>query len=77
MLMPDSADSWKQRILTEHPMSHVAAWIRGEDPATRPDFVTNQELLRTAWLDAARAWADTVRKLRASQAAAGRAGQLP
>jgi hypothetical protein len=76
ILMPDSADMWRRQIEVQYPASHVAAWIRGEDPATRPDFATNQELLRTAWLDAARAWADTVRKLRAAQAA-GRPGALP
>jgi hypothetical protein len=75
-LLPDSAATWKQRILLEHASSHVAAWIRGEDPARLPDFESTQRLLRTAWIDAARAYADTVRKLRAAQAPA-RAGQLP
>lgn len=76
-LMPDSADAWKARILEEHPTSHVAAWIRGEDPATRPDFMANQELLRGAWLDAAKAFGDTLRKLRAAEAGSARAGRLP
>jgi hypothetical protein len=75
-LMPDSAERWKQNILLDHPTSHVAAWIRGEDPALLPDFENNQKLLRTAWIDAARAYADTVRKLRAA-ATPPRVGQLP
>jgi hypothetical protein len=75
-LLPDSAQSWKQRIALDHPTSHVAAWIRGEDPGALPDFEANQKLLRTAWIDAARAWADTLRKLRAA-AGPARSGQLP
>ncbi len=73
LLMPDSADSYRKQILEQHQGSHVAAWLRGEDPALRSDFDANQEILRSAWQDAIRMWADTLRKIRASQAAAARA----
>ena len=65
LLAPDSAPSWVSRVRSEFPNSSVAAFLRGEDPASKPDFVSTPELLRFSWGEAAREWADSVRKLRA------------
>lgn len=72
LLTPDSAAAWKERIISQHSSSNVAAWLSGQDPATRSDFVTSQSLLNGAWRDATRIWADTLRKIRAAQAAEAR-----
>jgi hypothetical protein len=65
LLLPDSAETWHRRVLTDFGYSAVAARLRGEDPASRPDYVTTPELLKFTWTDAVRLWADSVRKLRA------------
>jgi hypothetical protein len=49
----------------------VAAQLRGDDPSERPDFVTTPQLLRFQWLESARLWADSVRKLRQGAVRAG------
>jgi hypothetical protein len=72
LLEPDSAEVWRSRILGDFTASHVAAWMRGEDPSTRSDYSTNATLLRSAWFEASKAWADTVRKLRQPPPANGR-----
>lgn len=71
LLLPDSSDAWRRRILDGYPLSSVAAQLRGEDPADRPDYLTTPQLLRFQWLESARQWSDSVRKLR--QGAAARA----
>lgn len=70
LLRPDSAELWRRRVLAEFGFSAVAARLRGEDPATLPDYVATPELLRFTWTDAVRLWADSVRKLRALPRAA-------
>jgi hypothetical protein len=65
LLRPDSAETWRRRVLAEFSASAVAARLRGEDPASLPDYVTTPELLKFTWTDAVRLWADSVRKLRA------------
>ncbi|MBL0940830.1 MAG: hypothetical protein IBJ03_18190 [Gemmatimonadaceae bacterium] len=63
-LTADSLERWRRRITTEYSASAVAAWLQGEDPAMRPDFVTTPELLKFNWTETTRIWADSVRKLR-------------
>ncbi len=65
MLTPDSAEAWKAQIQAEHATSAVATWLRGEDPASRPDFASAPALLQLRWTEALRVWTDSVRKLRA------------
>ena len=64
LLAPDSAIVWDERIQRDYAGSSVAAWLRGEDPATRPDFAMTPDLLQLRWTEALRVWADSVRKLR-------------
>lgn len=71
LLEPDSATAWQRRVLADFSNSAVAARLRGEDPATQPDFVTAPELLRLNWTDALRIWSDSVRKLRLPPKPAG------
>ena len=71
LLEPDSAAAWQRRVLADFSNSAVAARLRGEDPATQPDFVTAPELLRLNWTDALRIWSDSVRKLRLPPKPAG------
>jgi hypothetical protein len=79
LLWPDSLAAWHRRVTEEYPLSAVAAQLRGDDPAERPDFVTTPQLLRFQWLESARLWADSVRKLRqgAGRAASPAAGRSP
>lgn len=65
LLAPDSAPQWHARIRSDFPNSSVTAYMRGDDPATKADFVSTPELLRFSWTEGARLWADSVRKLRA------------
>jgi hypothetical protein len=65
LLLPDSAESWRRRIVSQYGFSSVAARLQGEDPASRPDFITTPELLKFTWTEAVRAWSDSLRKLRA------------
>ncbi len=64
LLEPDSAATWRQRILVDFANSSVAARLRGDDPTDRPDFLSTPELLTLPWTDALRVWSDSVRKLR-------------
>lgn len=64
-LMPDSAERWSSDIKRDYGNSAVAAWLQGDDPAQRPDFVTTPQLLQVRWTQTLRVWADSVRKLRA------------
>jgi hypothetical protein len=70
-LTPDSADEWRARILRDHQQSYVAAWLSGQDPAQRPDFITTPQLLSFTWERTTRQWADSVRKLRQPPRSAG------
>jgi hypothetical protein len=65
LLEPDSAAEWSARIRADYPASYVAAWLAGDDPATRPDFTSTPELLRFQWTAVTNLWSDSVRKLRA------------
>lgn len=73
LLAPDSAPQWHARIRSDFPNSSVTAFMRGDDPGTKPDFVSTPELLKFSWTEGARLWADSVRKLRSARtgAAAG------
>lgn len=71
LLEPDSAAAWQRRVLADFGNSAVAARLRGEDPADRPDFVSTPELLTFNWTDALRTWSDSVRKLRLPPKPAG------
>lgn len=73
-LEPDSAADWQRLITSRYGFSSVAARLRGEDPASRPDFVSTPELLRFTWTEAVRKWSDSLRVLRA---AAQRAPRQP
>lgn len=64
LLSPDSADAWIARIRRDHAQSAVAAWLSGDDPGSRPDFVSAPELLQVRWTETLRVWSDSVRKLR-------------
>ncbi|WP_439643714.1 hypothetical protein [Gemmatimonas sp.] len=64
VLVPDSADRWRQRIPVEYPASAVAARLRGEDVTEAPDFTNAPQLLKLRWGEAVRVWSDSVRKLR-------------
>ena len=64
LLQPDSAEAWAGRIRSEYPTSAVAAWLRGDDPATSADFASNPPLLQVRWSTTLRVWSDSVRKLR-------------
>jgi hypothetical protein len=75
-LTPDSAEAWRARLLRDHPGSYVAAWLRGEDPGQRADFVSTPQLLTFTWEATTRLWSDSVRKLRQPRAA-GAPGLLP
>ncbi len=66
VLSPDSAAILRARLERDYPTTAVAAWARGEDPATRPDFVAAPPLLTVRWNETVRLWSDSVRKLRAS-----------
>ncbi|MCC6242010.1 MAG: hypothetical protein IT353_04180 [Gemmatimonadaceae bacterium] len=77
LLTPDSADSWRARIVGEHSASFVAAWLRGEDPSTRPDFTLNPALLSARWNETLRTWSDSVRKLRAAPRPSASARPMP
>jgi len=72
MLEPDSAAIWHAQIRNRFPNSAVAAWLRGDDPGATPDWVSSPELLRFQWAEVTRAWADSVRKLRAPATTPGR-----
>ena len=74
LLRPDSADEYRRRILTEYGFSAVAARLAGEDPASRPDFVSSPELLRFAWGETVRVWGDSVRRLRSTRGSTTRSG---
>lgn len=65
LLLPDSSDQWQRRIRAQYGYSAVAARLQGDDPTSRPDFVTTPELLKFAWSDGVRIWSDSVRRLRA------------
>ena len=71
LLEPDSALVWQRRVLANFAGSSVAASLRGEDPADRPDFVSSPALLKLNWADALRIWSDSVRKLRLPPKPAG------
>ena len=71
LLEADSASLWQRRILVDYSGSSVAARLRGEDPADRPDFVRTPELLTSSWSDALRLWSDSVRTLRLPPQPAG------
>jgi hypothetical protein len=64
VLVPDSADRWRQLIPAEYPASAVAARLRGDDVAVMPDFTNAPQLLKLRWGEAVRVWSDSVRKLR-------------
>lgn len=64
LLTPDSASAWGARIGRDYAGSSVAAWLRGDDPATQADFALAPELLQLRWTETLRTWADSVRKLR-------------
>ncbi len=64
LLQPDSAAEWHARLTRDFPQSSVTAYLRGDDPGARADFVSAPELLRFSWSEVARTWADSVRKLR-------------
>lgn len=64
LLSPDSTSEWNAVIRTQYPNSMVAAWLRGEDPATKPEFTSTPALLEVRWLETLRVWSDSVRKLR-------------
>ncbi len=64
LLAPDSADAWTAHIRSAYVGSATAAWLRGEDPSTRPDFAMTPDLLSVRWNDALRTWTDSVRRLR-------------
>ena len=74
LLRPDSADEYRRRILTEYGYSAVAARLEGEDPASRPDFVSSPELLRFAWGETVRVWSDSVRRLQSARGSTPRGG---
>jgi hypothetical protein len=65
LLDPDSAQRWLGQVQTVYATSSVAAYLRGDDPATASDFVTTPDLLKLRWTEGARVWADSLRKLRA------------
>jgi hypothetical protein len=65
LLDADSAQRWLGEVRTTYATSSVAAWLRGDDPAAALDFVTTPELLKLRWTEGTRAWADSLRKLRA------------
>jgi hypothetical protein len=71
LLEPDSAMVWHGRVLADFANSSVAARLRGDDPADRPDFVSSPDLLRLTWTDALRIWSDSVRTLRRPPKPAG------
>ncbi len=64
LIRSDSAAIWNERIRADYPNSAIAAYLRGEDPANRADFISSPELLRFSWTEGARTWADSVRRLR-------------
>jgi hypothetical protein len=64
LLAPDSADAWTAHIRSTYVSSSTAAWLRGEDPSTRPDFAMTPDLLTVRWNEALRTWSDSVRRLR-------------
>jgi hypothetical protein len=66
LLEPDSAADWHAVIRRSFPGSSVAAWLAGQDPGARPDFVTTPELLKYRWSIATSIWTDSIRKLRAT-----------
>ena len=67
LLVPDSAPQWHARIRSDFPNSSVTAFMRGDDPGSKPDFVSTPELLKFSWTESARLWADSVRKLRSAR----------
>lgn len=64
VLTPDSAAIWHERIQRDFPTSAVAAWLKGDDPASRTDFSSTPPLLQLRWDETLRIWSDSVRKLR-------------
>lgn len=64
VLEPDSADQWRRKVITEFSFSSVAARLNGQDPASRPDFVSTAELLKFSWSETVRLWNDSLRVLR-------------
>jgi|GEM_PF-2107625 len=64
LLDPDSAQRWLGQVTSAYAASSVAAYLRGDDPATASDFVTTPELLKLRWTEGQRAWTDSLRKLR-------------
>lgn len=77
MLLPDSADRWTEDIKRNYANSAVAAWLEGDDPAQRADFVTTPRLMQLRWTQALRVWTDSVRKLRAAPRQLGIPPQQP
>ena len=67
LLAPDSAPQWHARIRSDFPNSSVTAFMRGDDPGSKADFVSTPELLKFSWTESARLWADSVRKLRSAR----------
>ncbi len=65
ILEPDSASAWNERIRSDYAESSVAVWLSGGDPASRPDFAQTPALLQLRWIEALRAWSDSLRILRA------------
>ncbi len=65
LLDPDSAEVWQASIQADFGQSAVAAWLRGEDPASKADFAASPALLDLRWVQTLRVWTDSVRKLRA------------
>jgi hypothetical protein len=63
-LQADSAEYWRQRIVTQHAGSAVAVQLRGEDPSEHPEFFALPELLRSTWTESVRSWSDSVARLR-------------
>ncbi|MEP6766590.1 MAG: hypothetical protein ABJB66_19905, partial [Gemmatimonadaceae bacterium] len=63
-IMPDSSAILIARLVSTYPSSSVATWLRGGDPTTSADFAPIDTLLRKGWLNSARNYADTLRKLR-------------
>jgi hypothetical protein len=65
MLEPDSAARWTTDIKRDYANSAVAAWLEGDDPSQRADFVTTPQLMQVRWTQTLRVWTDSIRKLRA------------
>ena len=63
-IVPDSADAYRERVVSRHPRSPFALLVAGRDPGDVGVYRQTDELLRIAWQSATKQFADTIKKLR-------------